>query len=66
MQSEPIKATDCFSCRLIGTASLGGSSLYVLYHQSQIPKGTRTFDRVGLAAFSAALASGAIWRWFTD
>ena len=57
---------DCLSCRLIGTATLGGSSVYVLYHQQQIPKGTRTFDRIGLAIFSSVLAGGAIWRLFTE
>ena len=55
---------DCLECRVIGTGALGGSSLYVLYHQQQIPRGTNPLNRLSLALFSAALGAGAVWRWF--
>jgi hypothetical protein len=57
---------DCLSCRIVGTGTLAGSALYVFYHQQQIPKSNRKFDRFALAGFSLALGAGAIWRWFVE
>jgi len=64
--TDTAAAKDCFQCRVIGTATLGGSAVYVLYQQQQIPKGTRLVDRVSLALFGAALGVGAVWRWFVE
>jgi hypothetical protein len=52
---------DCLSCRVVGTGTFGGLSLYTLYQRSQIPKGN-VVHRGIVAGLSVVFAGVAVTR----
>ena len=53
---------DCLTCRVLGTASLGGSATYVAYHAAKVPA-SRPLERLAVGGFAAALAVLSAYRW---